>query len=430
MNFQKIIFIALGLLFIFSCSKEKDEEPPVIVIDSPTHLQNINSGDTLQILGTISDDKNVQSVRIVLKDNNNINALSTASIELNSPTHNLNVLYFFDDIHMETGTYHFNISATDGENTTTKFIEVFVSGVPKTREGVFIYDNVASTTSIFRLDNTFNATLFKSFSGDFLGGAANSYYQQLISTGSATGKASVIDPEFGFDLWDIPLVNSPPTPYFTSIFFNDKTTYLGYYNGDIKGYNSSATSSFSAQSVTGFYCESGFVHEEFLVTEQVDITHANFRFGLYYLTTGAQSQQFSIFEDICGMYSFTPNEIVLLSNDASNNGKLSFFNISASGFSSPFSIGTGKIDACEEVGSGLYLIARNGDIRLVNANNFTTQLYVAGANATFLKYDEFTNELFVVSGNSLTVYDYSSKVVKGIYAHSSPILDVQLMYNK
>ena len=226
------------------------------------------------------------------------------------------------------------------------------------------------------------------------------------------------------------MVNSPPSPYFTSVFFNDKTTYLGYYNGDIKGFSSSATPSFYAQAVAGFYCESATVIGDYLVTEQVDVTRTNFRFGMYYMATGASFQQFSIFEDICGMYSFNSNEIVLLSNDASNNSKLSFFNISASGFSSPFSIGTGKIDACEEVGSGLYLIAKNGDIRLVNANNFTTQLYLTGANATLLKYDEFTNELFVVSGNNLIVYDYSSKVVKGSYTHSSPILDVKLMYNK
>jgi hypothetical protein len=82
------------------------------------------------------------------------------------------------------------------------------------------------------------------------------------------------------------------------------------------------------------------------------------------------------------------------------------------------------------VGNGLYLIARNGDVRLINANNFTTQLYLLGANATLLKYDGFNNELFVVSGNVVTIYDYSSKVVKGTYNHTNPVLDVELMYNR
>ena len=430
MRFHKTIFIVVGLLIIFSCSKEKDTQSPVITIDLPTHLQLINSGDTIQVKGVITDNKNIKSIRVVLRDDNNIPALSAINLQVNSTRYELNELYFFNDIHMNTGTYTFTISASDGENITTKYIDVSVGEVPKVRERVFIFDNVANTTSVYQLDNALNTSLFKTINGDFIGGIANSYYQQIISVGSATGNATAIDAEFATNLWEVSTITTPPTPYFTTAFSDNKTPYLGYYDGEIKGFDAGGNVNFAAHAVNGFYCESGFVHENYLVTEQVNITRTNFRFGLYYLFSGASYLQFLIFEDIIGMYSFKPNEIVLISNDASGNAKLSFFNISANGFSSPFSIGSGKIDATEEVGKGLYLISKNGDIRLINANTFTSQTYLSAVNANKIKYDVYTDELYLIDGNVLTVYDFSSKTLKGSYTHTNPILDVAFMYNR
>lgn len=429
LRFQ-LIFIVFSLLFFFSCSKDKDEQKPIVTITSPVYMQSINGFDTIIVRGTVTDNVNIKSISISLKDNNNIPALSTIYLNPNVTNFEVNELFIFDDVHLASGIYYFDIKASDGENITSEYVEVSVSGVPITRDGIFIFDNVSNNTSIYKLDNNYNASFFTMLYGDFLGGAANSYFQQVISVGSATGKATALDASFADELWSLSLVNSPPTPYFTNVFFNDKTIYLGYRNGDVKGFGSNGVPNFSAKSTSGYYAESGFIHGDYMVTEQVSIAFNQVSLGMYWLASGALYQQLLINENICGMFSFNSNEIVLLTNDASNNGKLSFFNISASGINSPFSIGTGKIDACEEVGNGIYLFARNGDIRLVNVHNFTTQLYLLGVNANQIKYDEFTNELFVVSGNTLTVYDYSSRVVIGTYTHENPILDVEFLYNK
>jgi hypothetical protein len=430
MLLKKIIFIAFVGLFLFSCSKDEDDQKPTIVITSPTHLQNINGIDTLRITGTITDNIIVETVSISLRDDNNIAVLSTIVERPNVSDFDLSVFYFFDDLHLASGTYYFDITAFDGVNTTRKYIDISYNGVPITRENVFIFDNVSNTTSIYQLDNGLNASIFKTLTGDFMGSAVNSYDQQLINAGTITGKVSALDAKNGDELWNVPLVNSPPTPYFTSMFYDDETVYVGYYDGNIRWFRSNGTPIITAQAYTGYYCERGLVHEDMLFTEQNAIANNDVRLIVYWTVSAVERQQITINEDIVGMYSLNTNEVVLLSNDVTNNGKLAFYNISANSKSSPFSIGSGKIDASIEISTGVYLVARNGDLVIVNANNFSTLPFLSGVNATLLKYDDLTNELFVVDGNTLTVYDYSSKTIIGSYSHTNPILGVEFLYNK
>lgn len=428
MRLSKIVFLLIVTLL--SCSKDKDEQRPVITITSPSHLSQINVPGFYSIVGTITDDKNLENVKISLKDANDIPLLSTIILHPNSSQYQLDETFLVDDLRLESGTYTFDISAFDGENTSHHYVSVFISGSSKQRNGIFIFDNNTITTNIHLLDNSLNATFFKSLNGDFLGAVINSYDQQLMSTAGIAGKFSALDPLNGQKLWEVDFINQPPTPYLTGVFYNNKTVYIGLYDGVIRGYGTNGVQKIEIQTINGFYCESGFVHDDLMITEQHDIGSNAVRLVLYYEFSGAERQQRLINEDILDMYSFNSNEIVVLSNDASNNGKLSFYNIENGGYNSPFNIGVGEIIACTEVASGVYIISRNGDLIMVNAHTFSTLPYLSGVNASFIKYDDFTNQLYVVSGNTLYIYNYSSKTLIGSYVHNSPILELLFWNNK
>jgi len=127
----------LLLMILFSCSKDEDDTPPTIVIHAPTHLQQINGVDTIQVVAKITDDRNIESVSVSLRDDNDIPVLSTVTESPNSTSYELKSSYFFDDIHLPSGEYDFAIKAFDGENINTKYVTIYLNETQRVREGIF-----------------------------------------------------------------------------------------------------------------------------------------------------------------------------------------------------------------------------------------------------------------------------------------------------
>ncbi|PJA06311.1 MAG: hypothetical protein COX70_09685 [Flavobacteriales bacterium CG_4_10_14_0_2_um_filter_32_8] len=429
-RFIKII-IVVSCVFISSCSKDKDDVKPTIVVHSPSNMQQINGIDTVQILATISDNSNIEWVKVSLRNSNDIPVLSSITKKPNTTDYELNVMYFFDDIHLASGQYYFDISASDGENTTTKYVDILLNETPKTRNGIFVFSNIGSQTDISLLDNNFNSSYYSSLNGDYLDAAVNSYDQQLIHTSGIIGSVSAINLKSGGLAWNVPIITSPPTPYYMGFLYDNQHIYLGKRNGIIQGYDNNGAANYGANAYPNYYMESALVHENYyLITEQHLISGSAVKLVLYWMASGIEVKQLNLNEEVKGMFSYTSNEIILITNDASSMGKLDFYSISVGLSSSPFSIGVGFIDDCVAISNGIYLVASGGDIILINANNFSTLPYMTGVGANKLKYDELTNELLVINGNLLTIYDYTSKALKGSYTHSTTILNVAFWYNK
>ncbi len=213
--------------------------------------------------------------------------------------------------------------------------------------------------------------------------------------------------------------------------YDNQNIYMGLRNGVVQGYDNNGSPNYSAGANPSHYVESSLVHENnYYVTEQRAISGGSVDLVLYWMASGAMVQQSAINEDIKGVYSQTSSTIVLLTNDVALNGKLTFYDIPSGLTSSPFAINVGQIDDCLEISAGVYLVAEGGDITLINANSWSKSSYLTGIGANKIWYDELTNELFVANGNSLDIYDYSSKNFKGNYIHTGVIKDVVFWYNK
>ena len=428
MNLKSSIFILMLLCLFFSCSKDKDDTKPVINIISPVHLQQINGIDTILILATIIDDQNIESVRVSLRNANDIPVLSTITKTPNSNSYNLNVAYYFDDLHLPSEQYDFAISAYDGENTTTKYVAIDYNESARTREGIFVIGNSGSSSVISTLDNTYVGTPYSSISGDFIGAAVNSYDQQFIHSSGTMGSLSAIDLISGTGLWNIPILAFP----YTGLLYENQTVYVGDRSGGIQGYDKYGAGNFSVPANSGFYMESAIVHDNtYFVTEQQELSGGDVSLVLHWMTGfNTPVQQAIIDEDIVSIFSLTPNIIVLFTNDIASLGKLIFYDIPNGLTYSPYNINVAEIDDCLEISPGIYLVAEGGNIMTIDANNFTTTPYLTGINASKIWYDEVANELFAANGNNVDIYDYTSKTLKGSYSHSNIIEEIVFWYNK
>jgi len=389
-------------------------------------FQQINGIDTVKVLATITDDNNIETVKVSLKNNNDIVVLSTVTKNPNQKEYQLNIAYLFDDIHLASGQYYFDVSASDGENLTHSFIEISLNETPKLREGILVVSNTGSSSDITILDNNYTGSFLMNIAGDYLGSEVNSYDQQLIHASSSNGGVTSVDFNTFTTKWAV--LSSTP---FKAFLYNDRHVFLGLDNSTFKGYDRFGMNNFNGATNSNSYVESALIHEDYYyVTEQKLIATSNVSLVLYWKGSGVEAQQVAINEDVVGIFSKSANQIVLLTNDVSQNGKVVFYDITSGLKSSPFLINIGKIDDCIEMSNGVYLVAASGNLTLVNVNNFTTLLYLNGVIANKLKYDELTNELFVINGNVVNIYNYSSKSIKGMYTHPNNILNLNFWYNK
>lgn len=427
------------IVFICSCSKDKDVIPPTIVVYSPVYQQEIEGVDTIQVLATVSDDRNIEYVTVSLRNENDIPVLSTVTKAPNKKDYYLNVFYFFDNLHLPPGHYDLRISAFDGENMTTEYVKILFDGTPKSRTGTFIVSNTGGSSDIYYLDNFYNSTSYKIITGDYIGSAVNSYDQQLLHASSGSFPSANINAfnlNSGTDLWNIPIINSAPISYYHSFLYDNRTIYLGKEQGGVDGYGANGIGNYNASVISGFQVEGILVHNDILVTEQKASMGGVIKLIPYWIASGIDvgiNATFPPYEDVLDLFTKSANDIVVISNDAISNGNLTYYNPSI-GSLTTHPIGLGKIDDCLTVGIGIYLVVNSGNVYKINTNSgfpfLTPVLYLSGVGANNIWYDDLTDELFVSSGSVLNIYDFSSTTLKGTYNHIDPIKEVLFWYNK
>ncbi|MCX6297091.1 MAG: Ig-like domain-containing protein, partial [Bacteroidetes bacterium] len=100
------------IISLFSCKKGTDEKGPIITFNTPTVNQTFNVNDYVTVNATVTDDTKITSVSVSLLDANEHLAHLTIPVSVSSPTMTLNMQYFLDNVHLLSGIYNIEISAS------------------------------------------------------------------------------------------------------------------------------------------------------------------------------------------------------------------------------------------------------------------------------------------------------------------------------
>jgi major membrane immunogen (membrane-anchored lipoprotein) len=425
------LFLVISIFLLGACSKEKEDEKPRVIITHPAQFYPVNGIDTIQVLASISDDQNIEWVAVSLRDDNGINVLQSVVKRPNTSSYDLNVSYFFNDLQLEGGTYQLNVSAFDGEHTTTEYVAIVYNETPQTREGVFVVSNSPSITSFYLLDQNYSAQFYQSVEGDHLKTSVDAYHQQLIHSSATHGSIQAIDLLSNNLNWSLPLLNPLSAPFYTGFYHSNQNVYLGKRNGGIQGIDKNGNPNFYTPIVNpGFYTEQMHIHKgQYLVAEERSINTTEAFLVFYFLASGARDVQTTLVVDVKGIYS-KGNNIVLIANNAEGNGEVLIYDFPSSVINTVFNSSLGEVEDCMEISSGIYLVSESGNLTIVNTLNHTTSSYLDNIGAQRIWYDAITDELYVGNGGVLTIYDFSDKLLKASYTHSSEIKEVNFWYNK
>lgn len=433
-NVDKIYFyiVFLSLITLFSCKKDVDERGPEIKFNTPIENQTFNAYDYVTVNATVTDDVKISSVAVSLLDVNQGYAHVTLPVAVSSPSMTLNLAYFLDNIHLETGFYYIKISASDGTNDSYKFQKIYLVAVPKVLSGIYVVSNTGSfQTNLSTIDSTFSSIIpYHTFSGDYLSSSVSSYHQQAYMCGNYTGNFTGHVLQFNSPKFIIAPVPSS-NPYFTGYYNDDRDTYVARYDGNIKGYNYVGGLMYNAVALSGYYAQHMCFNDGYLIAEEKEIFTVTKKLVTYY-STGSIEKNCALTQDVVA-FCEKDNSNVFVFGNVGGQATIELFDRINNNLWSPypFALASGSLLSALKLDSDIYLLGHsNGTIYKYQYSSSSVTTYLSGYTAVKLKYDSVNDKLYVVEANNVTTFDLSTLALSNTVNSTETILDVHLLYNR
>jgi hypothetical protein len=428
-----IILFSIGvLLSIQSCKKDDDSQAPVISISSPYENEIFDVYDVALVAGNVRDDQKLESVTVNLLDEQNNVAYIGLPVPFTSPSSSFQVSYALDNIHLESGIYYIHITASDGVNDANAYKKIQINAVPKVLKNVLVSTAAnSSQTKLYSIDSTFSVlNPVHSFSGDYIGASASSYFQQFTNCGNYSGAFSSIDLTTNVVKYTVPCVISA-SPYFTGYYATEKFSYVSYYNGFVKGYDHNGNVMYNANANPNHYIENFGFNGGYLLAEQVD-KQTSARVLTSHQTTGVGYQQTGITQDVIA-FCEKDNSNVFVFGNVAGQGVIQLFDRNNNNLWNPypFPLATGALLSAVKIDSNTFLLGHsNGTIYKYQYQTSSVTTYLAGYIAKQLIFDDLNNEIYVVENNSISRFNYATAAVQNSIASPETILGLHLLYNR
>jgi len=417
---------------LLSCKKDVDEDGPEITFNTPFENQSFEVYEHIAVSAEIKDETKIQSVTITLVDVNFIPVHNSLSVPVTSPQMSVNTTYELDNIHLASGSYYLQIAATDGKNDARVYRQVIINGVPKALKRIMLATNSGtSATTMSYIDSTFSGVIpFHSFSGDYLGISASSYYQEVFLCGNYTGSYTALEvPSGAVKFTMAPLVT--PSPYFTAYYSEEKNNYVARFDGTIKGYDQLGNVMYNANANSGYYARKLIINNGTLLAEEKSKTSAS-RLLVSFYATGMALQQVAISQDVVAFCRKDDDNVFVFGNASSTAGLIQLYDRVHNNLWTPYgyTMPPGNILSVVRINMNTYLIAySNGTIYQYDYQLGSLTTYLTGYTAVQLKYDEVNNRIYIAESHTVTGVDYPSKTIVNTVSSGETILGMDLLYN-
>lgn len=403
----RLWFFLLLVLVFSACKDDIDEDPPVIVMERPTENQFLQLPDTLLVRGSISDEKALCQVSVILVDESLQPAASSHRQTIQGTSYQLAISYPVTDLQLEDGTYYLKVTAFDGTNETKSFVKLSIGGVPKVLQSLlYLTQPSPNALNVYRW-LTGTPELMNTLSGDYKASAVSSRHQFLAVVGRQTGPLNAINYPNGNINWNVPVVNAG-FPNFTHLDLYEDITYLGRSSGQVEGYNFEGTQVFASITEASWTPVNFILHENVLIVQQEAVTGTDRQIAWYFSFSGnVERDEKQIDFDVVRFFSHETNEVLMFCNK-NGEGQIKTLFQSTSGIAHERTLPGGEINEVVQVNASTYLIAHESAVyqyRHGVAGGLVTLL--SGKNAQTLVYEALNGHMYLAIGSEIESYTYT-----------------------
>lgn len=392
----------LILLCLNSCRKEKEAVPPVIVIESPGQGSSYNAGEIIRVKGTVDSQTELQSLTIRLV---NIDIVSVATA--GNPPFTGNSVAFNAVIEipltLQSGKYYIEVAAANSENDSKKFQDVIISSAQTVRTDYVVVTDQALGTSLFKGDSIpASYNLVQNFIGK--------YSSSSTESGNDILGLTFTDHDFvAFSLknntvaWELPGFNSSEPTYSNVNHYNQKLYISHFQDGVVKAYDVNGIPGFNSLSPASFKPVKTFVWNSYLITENSSsVGSQSNRLTVNYLATGSPKQEALVDFSIVDVAEKNTDELLVLGNK-DGRAQLRLYSLANNTLSSVVSLPAEKLVDVVKISEDDLLISTKSQIFTYRISTNSLVPYL-GLPHSVLDYNPESEELFVGSGKTLTIY--------------------------
>ncbi len=431
---KKTLFLFFFFSVLLISCKKKDEVSPYIQITSPNENSNHDVLDTLAVVGSVSDNENLEYVKISLLNEDNITVATAVTLFPETNEYSLNREFIIDNILLESGDYNLLITASDGINESRKYIQISLNEAVTELTGILFVETPTSNSVEVKkiipiaIGTDLSVQQVANFTGDFSAAVTSSVNQAFYIAGKETGQFHAIELLNNTEIWSIQTNPLSGAPYFNDVYEYNGKIYVSFYDGFIKEYNKSGAVMLS---ITTQNDKAKIYRDE----DYIYSAHGNLwpmNLNLYFADNGEEYQSTMLdLEEVTGWGKRNDDNLLVFGNFVfAGTSQMMNYTVSENGFWIPHTMPAGKVLCTERIDDNTFIIGHETGVYKYTYNPNSLTDYLPGVVATSIKYEPLSNLLILSEGNSVKIYNYNNAGLLNTVSAASEIKSLSLLYNK
>ncbi|PIP54043.1 MAG: hypothetical protein COX07_07460 [Bacteroidetes bacterium CG23_combo_of_CG06-09_8_20_14_all_32_9] len=430
-NVHKFVFLFIALLItvlmlIFSCRKEKKNDPPVISVYFPLPDIALNAIDSVRVIATISDDSGPLIVSIYIA-NEQMQAFTTSLVKSFSGNElNVDEFYFFNNKYFESGFYYLVIHADDGKNVVNKFIKVYITGITRILQSVYVGVEDVLGVKIFCSNSSGNFNQVGIISSNIISACINNYSQQIYFLLSNGDFLCYLLPDFQKE-WQKNGFSAPGHIFKGETKEYKYFTYVTDANGFVYGFDNSGIVRKVISVTDGAPFRFNFCNSLLITAVEDDVSQNN---SLQAITlNGGLICKYQVNFFPSAFLPYAANT-VLVWGESQNQVQIYTYNTEINylyTFGNPIQ---GNFNAAIETPDNKYLVSVGNEMNVIEKNYGSATIFADGKRADLIKFEDISQTIYATDSNNLTIYNYPSPAVVYTYSFTGKVLFFDFLYNK
>lgn len=417
-------YVVVLVLLLIGCKKE-DEIPPVISITSPFAMTQFQIPFQVTISGFVEDENVIEWIKIVVLNDGFTPSSDEILINTAERLVEFNEIIYLDNIHLSSGVYYIKVSANDGENIHSSYVQINILEFPLVLKDIFVLTSSNSQTNLLKLDSN-SLEFVDQFDGSFQIGNSISKHQYLFIGTNQLGNA--FNPNFNQNIWDWSFNT------FLSTYFNDsKVTessgviHICCSDGVIRSFTENGVLNNTVYSNTQELFDNFLILDNYLYAEVYSSALVRY-LSVYFLVSGIEIQRVSVSNNIVDILNYNTHQCLFLEQNFSDI-EINMYDRNTNVSWTLNTISNDSIyDAEYVLNKGLYFISNTG-LMLYNVENNILTTSIANNDFKKIRYDNLNGQLYLLTNNEIWLYSTSTGQYQTI-ATNYNLKDILLFYNK
>lgn len=431
MSSLKVIFIYIFLVTIFfgGCKKtDMQVTDPKIKLSVPYNNQAYNVFDTVFIAAEIKHSQVINKISLSINGQDLKPVVSGKTIEIYQSYYQLSSFLIIDNRYIEENLNYLLIKIEDNNAVYNFWQPISINPLNKELEKILIVTGLLNENTLFNVSFAADIKQITSWTSEYIGGYGDSKNRMFYTSGK------LIDGIRGFDIdeinlpWVIPPVSSSTIPYFTAFNGNEGKVTVGTVEGIIESYNHNGLKILSSKKVLNGYFTNILDHDKFVIGAFKPYVGNQNTLIIFNNPAGSIYASLQFQGDVIDMLKIDKNSIMLIINE-DGNAKSYLYNYSLNQLQPLHHITSKEIFNMTGDADNIFFATTSGVLWYrPGIGSIVECLQMDDVRS--LAFDNNSNLLYFSRRSSLLVVGLPFYSILDSIEFTSPIKDIELIYNK